>query len=205
MKRIDAAEIKAMQRLYRINLMNGITGYKSANLIGTKSEAGIENVAVFSSVTHFGSNPALIGFVLRPHTVPRNTYENILETGYYTINHINKGIIEEAHHSSAKYDASVSEFEQTGLMPEYLDDFMAPFVAESSIKLAMKFEQAIPVELNATILVLGSVEAVYLPEILIEEDGFLDLNAAQTVAIGGLDSYHLPNQLQRLPYARPKK
>ena len=58
------------------------------NLIATKSNDGFPNVAVFSSVTHLGSNPPLLGFITRPAFVPRNTYENIRKTGIYTINHI---------------------------------------------------------------------------------------------------------------------
>jgi len=55
-----------LDHLYRINLMNSCSGFKSANLIGTKSNDGIPNVAVFSSVTHLGSNPPLLGIVFRP-------------------------------------------------------------------------------------------------------------------------------------------
>ena len=95
-------DIDQLDFLYRINLINSCSGYKSANLIGTISKTGLTNVAVFSSVTHLGSNPPLLSFVLRPTTVPRNTYENILETGKYTINHISKEQIEDAHHTSAK-------------------------------------------------------------------------------------------------------
>ena len=72
--------------------------------IGSISNNGIENVAVFSSVTHIGSSPAILGFFLRPTTVIRNTYENIKATGFYTINHIHNNITKDAHHTSAKYD-----------------------------------------------------------------------------------------------------
>lgn len=92
-------DISALQHLYKINLINSCSGYKSANLIGTKSANSISNVAIFSSVIHLGSEPALLGFILRPTTVARNTYENIKETGVYTINHVHQAIIEEAHHT----------------------------------------------------------------------------------------------------------
>ena len=74
---LSKAEIDELSYLYKINLMNSISGYKPANLIATKSEDGIANVAVFSSVVHYGSSPAILGFVLRPTTVARNTYDNI--------------------------------------------------------------------------------------------------------------------------------
>ena len=45
-------QIQELEHLYKINLINSCSGFKSANLIGTKSTKGQENVAVFSSVTH---------------------------------------------------------------------------------------------------------------------------------------------------------
>ena len=55
-----------LNRIDRLNLINSLSGIKPANLIGTINEDGTENLAIFSSVVHLGSNPALFGFVLRP-------------------------------------------------------------------------------------------------------------------------------------------
>ena len=71
MRYLTKSDFYKMEIIFRINLINSSTGYKSANLIGTKSKSGIENLAVFSSVTHLGSNPAVLGYILRPTTVPR--------------------------------------------------------------------------------------------------------------------------------------
>ena len=79
MQHFNTDDIHGFSKLYRLNLINSITGYKSANMIGTKSDSGDENVAIFSSITHLGSNPALLHFTLRPNTVPRDTYKNIKE------------------------------------------------------------------------------------------------------------------------------
>lgn len=38
---LSRAAIDEMDHLYKINFMNSISGYKSANLIATKSEDGI--------------------------------------------------------------------------------------------------------------------------------------------------------------------
>ena len=119
MKHLSKKSFDDLQKFYRINLINSCTGYKSANLIGSISKEGIENVAVFSSITHLGSNPAMLGYILRPTTVPRNTYKNIKETGFFTVNHIISDIISEAHHTSAKYPEEISEFDMTQLEQEY--------------------------------------------------------------------------------------
>lgn len=76
-------DVLNLPKINRLNLINSCTGYKSANLIGTKSKDGKSNVAIFSSVTHLGSEPALLGFILRPATVPRNSYSNMKETGFF--------------------------------------------------------------------------------------------------------------------------
>tara|TARA_R110000868_G_scaffold258903_2_gene516567 strand:+ start:1069 stop:1371 length:303 start_codon:yes stop_codon:yes gene_type:complete len=82
-------DIKKLNRIDRIKIINSVSGIKPANLIATISNDGQPNVAIFSSVVHLGSDPALLGFILRPTgEVPRNTFENILENHSYTINHI---------------------------------------------------------------------------------------------------------------------
>lgn len=204
-KIISYEEIMQANRLYRINLINSLTGYKSANLIGTQDKSGATNVAVFSSVTHLGSHPPIVGVVMRPTTVPRNTYENIRETGFYTINHIHQSWVEDAHHTSAKYPKEVSEFDQTNLTPSHEHGFFAPYVKEAVIKLGMEFKEEIPIKVNGTILLLGEIKQVILPKSILAEDGFVDLNAAQTVTISGLDAYHLPEYLGRFAYARPNQ
>ena len=62
MQHFNTNDIQGFSKIYRLNLINSITGYKSANLIGTRSNSGEENVAIFSSITHLGSNPALLHF-----------------------------------------------------------------------------------------------------------------------------------------------
>lgn len=192
-----------MHHLYRINLINSCSGYKSANLIGTRGSDGISNVAVFSSVTHLGSNPALLGFFLRPTTVLRNTYENIKATGKYTINHIHESIIQDAHHTSAKYDASISEFDVTNLEEVFKNEFYAPFVNSSPVQLAMEYVDEYFIEANNTILVVGAIKEIHVQDNILTKDGFVDLSKAQTATINGLDAYAVPPSNTRLNYQRP--
>lgn len=204
MPHFSLEEINNMPHLYRINLINSCSGYKSANLIGSKSSEGISNVAIFSSVTHIGSNPALLGFFLRPTTVIRNTYDNIKETGYFTINHIHESILQDAHHTSAKYDSEISEFDVTQLEEDYKNGFMAPFVKNAPIQMAMTYVEEYPIQANGTILLIGAIKNLYLQDNLLEKDGFLNLSEANVVAINGLDGYVVPKLKTRLEYQRPK-
>lgn len=205
MQYFSETDIEALNHLYKINLINSSSGYKSANLIGSISENGIENVAVFSSVTHIGSSPAMLGFFLRPTTVIRNTYDNIKSTGYYTINHIHKSIISDAHHTSAKYKSDISEFEVTHLEPEYKPEFSAPFVKNSPVQLAMKFIEEYDIKANRTILVIGKIIGLYVNNNLLEYDGFINLTKAKVAAINGLDGYTIPETKTRFGYQKPKE
>jgi len=93
-------DINELEKRYRANFINSVTGYKSANLLGTISSDGIENLAIFSSVVHLGSDPALLGFITRPTgEIPRHTFENILENKQYTINHIPNTITKQKMHT----------------------------------------------------------------------------------------------------------
>jgi flavin reductase (DIM6/NTAB) family NADH-FMN oxidoreductase RutF len=197
-------DINQMHHLYRINLINSCSGYKSANLIGTKDDLGTTNVAVFSSITHLGSNPGLLGFFLRPTTVIRNTYDNIKTTGKYTLNHIHEDILNDAHHTSAKYDSSISEFDVTALEEEYRDDFIAPFVKGCPIQLAMSYVEEYHIKANNTILLIGKIEKLYVPDSLLEQDGFINLSKGKVATINGLDGYAVPELKTRLEYQRPK-
>ena len=104
-------EIEELPRVKRLNIINSITGIKPANLIGSINQKKKSNLAIFSSVVHLGSNPALIGFILRPEgKVRRHTYENILANNYYTINHLPNSKTENGHYTSAKFHSEESEF-----------------------------------------------------------------------------------------------
>lgn len=205
MESLYSKDIEKMDPVYRLHFINGVTGFKSANLIGSKSNDGIPNLAVFSSVTHLGSNPPMVGFFVRPGDNPPDTYRNILETKSYTINHIPANLTSKAHQTSAAYSFHHSEFEKIGLNEEYTDSVYAPYVKECTIKLGMEYRDHYPVSINGTVLIVGEIVELKIPKNLIETDGHIDLNEAETVTISGLDAYHRPKIIHRLDYATLKE
>ena len=198
-------DIDNLDKIFRINLINSCSGFKSANLLGSISAEGITNVAVFSSITHLGSNPPTLGFILRPTTVPRNTYKNLKELGYFTINHIHEAIIDDAHHTSAKYPENVSEFSMTDLEEEYKGKNKAPFVKGAPVQMSMKFVEEIYVPSNNVMLIVAQIEELYVNDELLQEDGLINLSLGNIATINGLDSYAIPKFKKQLSYQRPKK
>jgi flavin reductase (DIM6/NTAB) family NADH-FMN oxidoreductase RutF len=205
MQYFNLDDIQGFSKLYRLNLINSITGYKSANMIGTRSNSGEENVAIFSSITHLGSNPALLHFTLRPNTVPRDTYKNIKENMVFTVNHVSLAQIEQAHHTSAKYDENISEFDQTSLEPEYKIHWHAPFVKGAPIALGCRYLNEYDIKENGCVLIIAAIEHIFVEDKLLQKDGWVKLESGEVVAINGLDGYALPQLQKRMEYARPNE
>ena len=200
---LDLVQLMEMEQRQRAHLINSIGGFKSVALIGSIDPLGQTNVAIFSSIVHIGSNPPLLSFIMRPDSVERHTLANILDTRFYTINHINAKIYEQAHQTSARYPKSMSEFDATRLTPQFKNEFLAPFVEESQIQLAMEFKERLDISINQTIMIIGEVKAIHFPSDCLAPDGFMNIEKAGTITVAGLDSYHTTQPLQRLPYAKP--
>ena len=200
---LSNAQIMDMEQRKRAQLINSISGFRSVALIGTINTQGQTNLAIFSSIVHIGSNPPLLGFIMRPDSVERHTLSNIMETGYYTINHIHQDMYEQAHQTSARYPKSVSEFDATQLTPLFKDGFMAPFVKESHIQIGMEFKERIPISINHTSMIIGEIKWIHFPDHCLSEDGFLDIEKAGSITSTGQESYHTTQLLQRLEYAKP--
>ncbi len=201
--KITNEDILKFEKFYRVNFINSLAGFKSANLIGTISKDEKTNLAIFSSIIHVGANPPAIGFLMRPISVERHTYVNIKETKYFTINHINSDILKKAHQTSARYPKDVSEFDACGFTPEYSDSIKAPYVKESLIKIGCRYVEEHEIKFNGTIFIVGEILEVILPDSIIGEDGFVDIEKVNTITISGLDTYHETKRIARLSYAKP--
>lgn len=201
--RLDRAGIDQLDQRERANLINSLTGYKSANLLGTVNAQGQSNLALMTSVFHIGANPPLVGLLIRPHSVPRHSLENIIDQGEYTLNMVTRDIYRQAHQSSARYPREQSEFLAVGLAEDYSGTLKAPYVANSPVKTGLKLVETQTLAVNDTVLVIGEVVELYVEAALIGDDGQLNLDAANAVAISGLDEYHSASSLGRLGYAKP--
>lgn len=198
---LSRADIDALDKRHRTNLINCLSGFKGVNLLGTADAAGRTNLAIMSSAFHVGAAPPLIGVLLRPHTVPRHSLENLLETGGYTLNHVDRSMVERAHRTSARWPREVSEFDACGFTPERTDAVAAPYVAQSPVRIALSLAERHTL-MNGTVLLVGELQEIRLRADLRAEDGQLDLAAFEVVAACGLDEYHETRRLTRLPYAR---
>ncbi len=196
------AAINEMDRFYRANLVNGVSGLRSAHIVGTVNEDGLANAAIFSNVVHLGAQPALIAFVQRPIMETSHTFKNIISNSQFTINHVPAAMINNAHQTSAKYEDGISEFDACGFTAEYINGFAAPFVKASEIKMGLSLVETIPIKHNNTTLIIGAVEHLIINNELILPDGNIDLAKANAVVAGGLERYYTVDFLAQFPYAK---
>ncbi|RUO19599.1 flavin oxidoreductase [Aliidiomarina iranensis] len=204
-------DFKSLPRRFRARLINSLSGFKSANLVGTTDRNKNLNLSMVSSVVHLGANPPLIGMVMRPRTtekgepVQRDTVENIEATGYYTINHVGASMLHAAHLTSASFSPEVCEFQACGLTPHWHDGFAAPAVAESPLQMGLRLVEIVPFKVNGTEFVIGEIEWVRFAEQALRGDGYVAIEDLSTLAISGLDGYHSTALINRLEYAEPEK
>jgi flavin reductase (DIM6/NTAB) family NADH-FMN oxidoreductase RutF len=203
MNHFSKTAIQSWERFYRANLINCLSGFKSASLIASISKEGNTNLAIFSNIVHIGADPAMIGFINRPIEAAPHTIKNIESTKLYTINHIHSSFIKKAHQTSAKYAEGESEFEKVGLTIEWKENCGVPFVAESRIKYLLELTEIVPIKHNGTFLVIGEVQDIFADETIIDKDGFLHNEKAGSICSLGIDGYYETSLKARYKYAKP--
>lgn len=203
MKIFTAADLATQDKRFRTTLINSLSGFKSAQLVGSISPEGKANLAIFNSIFHVGANPPYLGMVVRPDGPEHDTLNNIQQSEVYTLSNIQEAYYQKAHQTSARYPSGQSEFEACGLSPEYVEGFAAPFVKEASIKIGLKLKEILPVSSNGTSIVIGEIVHIQLADDCLSADGYVDLEAAGSITVAGLDSYHRTEKIGRLAYAKP--
>jgi len=188
-------------------MINSLSGFKSANLIGTVSKEGQTNLALVSSVVHLGANPPLMAFVLRPHSEesPRHTLLNLKEISFFTINHVAKSFYKQAHQTSANFPKEISEFSACGFNEEFRNSLAAPYVKESDLQIGLKLKEILDIPLNKTHFVIGEIIEFFVNDAELKDDGYIDIETLDSVCVSGLDRYHTTKSLARLSYAKPNK
>jgi len=200
---LSEEQIKALDQRYRATLINSLAGVRPAVLVGTRAHSGETNLAIFNSLIHIGADPALWGLLFRPATVRRDTLSNIMDTHFYTINFLPADLHKSAHLTSAKFPSEVSEFTECQLKEEYIQDFYAPFVSEAVAKVGMKFVDKQDIQINGTILLIGSIQLIFADDQHINSEGFFNPEKADVLTCAGLDAYTRVTMAGRWSYARP--
>ena len=85
---------------------------------------------------------------------------------------------------------------------EFIDDFYAPFVKESNLKLGMYLKEVIPIKSNESTLVVGEVVLINTKKEYLKDNFMFDLEKANSVAIGGLNEYFTISNFANFPHVK---
>jgi len=186
---------------YRSNLFNSIVGIKQSSLVGTINSNNLTNLAIFSSTVHLGSNPALIALFTRPKTLPpKQTLNNIISEGSFTINHVNKDILSRSHCTAFKFTASESEFTECGLREKFIDNFRAPFVKESHASIGVDYVRHFDIKENGVIMVIGALSHIIVNQDNIQKNGEVDMMSLDSIGVAGNNTYYELQKKKTLDY-----
>lgn len=201
MKHYTQKEILEFEKHYRANFVNSLSGFKALQLLGTKNNQNQANLGIINSAHHLGAHPPLMGYIQRPHTVERQGYENILETGFYSFSNVLESYYRQAHQTSARYPRQESEFKATNLEMAFTPN-QVPYVKQASIVIELKYINSYNIKENNTILVVGEIQHVLMAEDFSFKDGSLDLQTAGSLTGTGLNGYYKTEKIGRLSYAK---
>ena len=204
---IDEQALHSLDKRQRVSLVNSLPGFKPVVLVGSVNEDNCTNLCVINSCFHVGADPALMGMIIRPapEGTQRHTLENILATKTYSVNAVTRDMAQRAHHTSARFGRDQSEFDACGFTEHWQEGFTAPFVSESPLQLGLTLAEHLPLTINGTHLIIGSLEQIHLSVHSQRDDGTLDLQSMDIVAGVGLDAYHSVGTGQRFTYAKPDR
>ena len=204
---IDKQALHSLDKRQRTALVNSLPGFKPVVLVGSVNDYRRTNLCVINSCFHVGADPALMGMIIRPapEGTERHTLENILATKTYSVSAVTRAMAQRAHHTSARFDRDQSEFDACGFVEQWHENFPAPYVSESPLQLGLRLAEHLPLSINGTHLIIGSIEQIHLSKKAQRADGSLNLQAMDIVAGVGLDAYHSVSTAQRFSYAKPDK
>ncbi len=202
---ITKENLENFEQNYRRAFVNSLAGFRQVAMVGTRNTGGFSNLAIFNSLIHLGASPALFGLISRPNSVPRDTLQNIVDTGEYSINYVATAEMEKAHQTSARYPKNSSEFSAVGFTETTIAPYNCPFISDAVVKIAMRLEEKIDIKINGTIMIIGSIQQVVINDNYVLQDGFVNLSAANTLISCGLDAYYGTIEQGRLSYAKPDK
>ncbi|MBW2459353.1 MAG: flavin reductase family protein [Deltaproteobacteria bacterium] len=126
-------------------LVTRIVAPRPIALVSTLSATGAGNLAPFSYFMMGGSNPpsCVICPVNDRHGERKDTARNIPETGEYVINVVTRAMAERMNQCSFPYEATVDEFDKSGLTRAPAQVVKPPRVAESPIHLECRLHKIV--------------------------------------------------------------
>lgn len=185
---IDVKELNN-QKIY--HYLTGAIGPRPIAFASTIDNNGVRNLSPFSFFNVFSSNPPIL--VFSPARSGRtgatkNTLDNAKATKEVVINIVNYNLVHQMSLASSPYEATIDEFEKSGLTP-ISSETVKPFrVKESPIQIECKVNEIIALGQNggAGNLIVCEVLKMHIDEQVLDENNLIDQQKIDLVSrMGG--------------------
>jgi len=192
---IDPASVTNRERYH---LMTSLIVPRPIGWVSTRSSQGVANLAPFSYFNALAATPMLVGVSIgHRRSVPKDTLNNIRDSGAFCINIVTEGQLEQMNLSSGEHPPEVDEFELAGLPLAEAEFVAAPYVANCPAVLECRVSQEVELQGGTASLVIGEVLRIRLSSELEMEEGTLRVTPASLRPVGRLggDLYCTPREI----------
>lgn len=167
--------------------------------VGSRSAAGVDNLAPFSYFMGVASAPPMLAFsVARGRAgALKHTARNLLEHPEFTVSTVEEHDLEPMHRTGGAWEES--EFDAVGIPRGEAQAVRAPYPATARVRLECRVHRAI--DLGPAHLFVGEVVAFEVDDAL-WADGAVRIEGFHPVARLGGDLYAGLGALRRLPRGR---
>lgn len=184
-------------------LVSGLVVPRPVAWISSQNEAGLVNVAPFSSFNYVAHSPAMlaVNIALQDDGTLKDTARNIRETGEFVVNITPTSALDAMNQSSAEYPANVSEAQvlDIPLMPS--TQVKPPRVAVSPAQMECRLTQIVPLGTGINTLYIAEIVAFHVAN-TVYDGRHIDSVALDPVARLGGPFYASLGEIHKRP--RPK-
>lgn len=162
--------LQEIEPVNRYKLMASLVVPRPIAWISTVSTNGITNLAPFSFFNVFGSKPPLVICQQgdRPEGGPKDTPQNIEQTGEYVVNIVDESLAEAMNQSCAPLPPNESEIDTLGLETTPADLVKVPMLKEAPANLECKLIEIRKYGENR--IVVGEVKCLHIRKDLLDTD-----------------------------------
>ncbi len=158
--------------------------------VGTRDDAGRDNLAPFSYFMGVASRPALVAVSIARRDREgslKDTAANLLASGVCSISIVSEDALTAMHATASRLAPGESEFEHAGLEAIDCELVAAPRPAGARVALEGRLHSAH--DLSTTHLCVIEIVRMHVADELLTEDGLVDERALQPVARLGPSGY----------------
>lgn len=175
-------------------LMTSVVVPRPIAWVGTRSTAGVDNVAPHSYFNIISTDPPIVHFT---SAGLKDTLTNVRATGVFTVSIVSRPLLHAMNTTSADFPSDISEFDHVDVTKAAGQTVQAPYVAEA--KAALECTLRTVVSMGTGHMVFGDVTRMIIDDRIWTGQGRIDIAALDPVGRLSGSQYTMSDEILRLP------